>query len=107
MSSKLAAHYNCYAVVTVDPLNMASGLTISSSSRKSTYQRKFNPEMYSKHDWLCGCDVKNMFCFSCLLNGGDAWTTAGETDLGHLPEKTEKYKSSEKHKKCDLFGHAW
>jgi hypothetical protein len=57
-----------------------------------TYQRKFNPEMYSKHDWLCGCDVKNaLFCFPCLLFGDDvAWTRTGVTDLGHLPEKKLK-----------------
>jgi hypothetical protein len=61
----------------------------TSSSRKSTYQRKFNPEIYSEHDWLCGCDVKNaFFCFPCLLFGGDAtWTSTGVTDFGHLPEK--------------------
>jgi hypothetical protein len=45
----------------------------TSSSRKSAYQGKFNPEIYSKHDWLCGCDVKNaLYCFPCLLFGGDA-----------------------------------
>jgi hypothetical protein len=29
----------------------------TSSSRKSTDQRKFNPEIYSKHDCLRGCDA--------------------------------------------------
>jgi hypothetical protein len=48
--------------------------------------------MYFKHDWLCGCDVKNaLFCFPCLLFGDDvAWTRTGVTDLGHLPEKKMK-----------------
>jgi hypothetical protein len=71
----------------------------TSLSRKSTYQRKFNQEMYSKHDWLCGCDVKNvLFCFPCLLFGGDAtWTKTGMTDLGHLPEKIKKHERSAKH----------
>jgi hypothetical protein len=71
----------------------------TSSSRKSTCQRKFNPEIYSTLDWLRGCDVKNaLFCFPCLLFGGDAaWTTTGVTDLGHLPEKIEKHKNSAKH----------
>jgi hypothetical protein len=71
----------------------------TSLSRKSTYQRKFNLEIYSKHDWLCGCDVKNvLFCFPCLFFGGDAtWTKTGVTDLGHLPEKIKKHESSAEH----------
>jgi hypothetical protein len=71
----------------------------TSSSRKSTYQTKFNPQIYSKHNWICGCEVKNaLFCFPCLLFGGDAaWTKTGVTDLGHLPEKNEKHKNSAKH----------
>jgi hypothetical protein len=70
-----------------------------SSSRKSTYQRKFNPEIYSKHDWLCGCDVKNaLFSFPCLLFAGDAtWTKTGVTDLGHLPENIKKHERPAKH----------
>jgi hypothetical protein len=61
----------------------------TSSSMKSTYQRKFNPEIYSRHDLLCGCDVKNaLFCFPCLLFGGDTtWTKTGVTDLGHFCQK--------------------
>jgi hypothetical protein len=48
---------------------------------------------------MCGCDVKNaLFCFPCLLFGGDAtWTKTGVTDLGHLPEKTKKHERSVKH----------
>jgi hypothetical protein len=71
----------------------------TSSSRKSTYQRQFNPEIYSEHDSLCGCDVKNaLFCFPCLLFGGDAtWTKTGVTNLGHLPEKIKKHERSAEH----------
>jgi hypothetical protein len=71
----------------------------TSSSRASTCQRKFNPEIYSKYDWLCGCDVKNaLFCFPCLLfGGGDTWTKTGVTVFGHLPEKIKKHKSSANH----------
>jgi hypothetical protein len=48
--------------------------------------------MYSNHDWVYGCDVKNtLLCFPCLLFGGDAaWTKTGAMDLGHLPQKKLK-----------------
>jgi hypothetical protein len=74
-------------------------IVITSSSRKSTYQRKFNPEIYSKHDWQCGCNVKSaLFCFPCLHFGGDAaWTKTGVMDLGHSPEKIKKHERSAKH----------
>ena len=73
----------------------------SSSRRNQTYCRKFNVSIYSKHKWLCGCPEKNaLFCFPCLLFGGDAtWTKVGVNDLKHLGEKVKKHEDSAKHMK--------
>ncbi|KAF2903770.1 hypothetical protein ILUMI_02405 [Ignelater luminosus] len=51
----------------------------SVSSKKRTFKRKFNNEIYRKNLWICGCDVKNaLFCFPCLLFGGEPiWTKTG------------------------------
>jgi hypothetical protein len=39
-----------------------------------------------------------LFCFQCLLFGGDAtWTSTGVTDVGHLPEKIKKHEKFAKH----------
>lgn len=53
---------------------------------------------------ICGyVDVnkkKSVFCFPCLLFGGDAaWTRSGVTDLGHLPLKSKMHESSQSHLK--------
>lgn len=71
----------------------------ASTSRKNSYQRKFNQEIYTKNDWICGCETSNaLFCFPCLLFGEDnSWTKTGVNDLGHLPEKIKKHESSDKH----------
>lgn len=63
-------------------------------------KRKFNPAIYAKHDWLCGCDIRNaLFCFPCLLFGGEiSWTQNGVTDLKHLSEKIHKHTASLGHK---------
>ena len=73
----------------------------ASSSRSSAYTRKFNREIYTKCEWLCGCEKRNaLFCFPCLLFGGDStWTSAGVTDLGHLTLKTKKHENSQRHLK--------
>jgi hypothetical protein len=58
----------------------------TSLSIKSTYQRIFNKEIYSKHEWQCGCDVNNLlFYFPRLLFGGDATLTKTGVMDGHLP----------------------
>ncbi|CAH2015728.1 unnamed protein product [Acanthoscelides obtectus] len=53
----------------------------------------FSSEIYHRHDWICGCNIKNaLFWFSCILFGGDkAWTEVGVTDLVHLSEKIKKH----------------
>lgn len=65
-------------------------------SRGKTYKRQFNKDIYSKNNWICGCNKKNaLFCFPCLLFAGDkAWTEVGVTDLVHLTEKIKKHDNS-------------
>ena len=48
-------------------------------SKNKRYIRRFNSEWYQRKNWLCGCEIKNaLFCFPCLLFGGDvAWTKEG------------------------------
>jgi hypothetical protein len=73
----------------------------SSSSRKQTYVRKFNPAIYVKHKWLIGCAERNaVFCFLCLLFGGDtSWTEIRVTYLKHIGEKVKSREDSAKHLK--------
>lgn len=68
-------------------------------SRNKPYQRQFNTSYYEQYDWLCGCDeTKSLFCFPCLLFGGEtSWTKTGITDIRHLSEKLKKHQSSVKH----------
>lgn len=80
------------------------------SSKKRTFTRTFNTELYNKHTWLCGCEIRNaLFCFPCLLFGGeDSWTKIGFTDLNHSGDRIKKHTSSAKHMKnvlqYSLFG---
>lgn len=73
----------------------------SVSSKKRIFKRIFNREIYNKHTWICGCEIKNaLFCFPCLLFGGeDTWTKTGFTDLNHLVDRLKKHTSSAKHMK--------
>ncbi|KAL1139372.1 hypothetical protein AAG570_006356 [Ranatra chinensis] len=63
------------------------------------FTRRFNPKVYKKKEWLCGCELRNaLFCFPCLLFGGDfSWTKAGIRDLNHLAERIKKHDSSPFH----------
>lgn len=71
----------------------------SSKSRGKTYIRKFNVNIYSKYNWICGCDIKHkLFCFTCVLFGGDVhWTSHGVSDLTHLSEKAKAHENSKQH----------
>uniref|UniRef100_H3A7F9 TTF-type domain-containing protein n=1 Tax=Latimeria chalumnae TaxID=7897 RepID=H3A7F9_LATCH len=48
---------------------------------------------YEKKKWLCGsASRKSLFCFPCLLFGGEvAWTQTGANDLKHLSDKIQKH----------------
>ena len=60
-----------------------------STNRQKEYTRRFNCDVYKKFEWLSGCDIKNaLFCFPCLLFGGDAcWTQKGISDLRKLKKR--------------------
>lgn len=68
-------------------------------SRGKNYTRKFSRDIYSKNEWICGCNKKNaLYCFPCLLFGGDkAWTEIGVTDLKHLSLKIKRHENSKSH----------
>lgn len=73
----------------------------SITSKNRTFNRLFNTDIYSKHLWLCGCDVKNeLFCFPCLLfEGEELWTKTGMSDLNHLSDRIKKHCVSQRHMK--------
>lgn len=67
--------------------------------RGGDYVRCFKETMYDLATWICGCEEKDaLFCFPCLLYGGDSvWTQGGVTDLKHLAAKAQKHEQSIKH----------
>uniref|UniRef100_A0A8C5PQW2 TTF-type domain-containing protein n=1 Tax=Leptobrachium leishanense TaxID=445787 RepID=A0A8C5PQW2_9ANUR len=71
----------------------------SSNDRGKQFNRHFNPQWFSKKKWLCASVSKEaLFCFPCLLYGGDRpWTKFGVTDMKHLPEKIKKHEASTSH----------
>ena len=68
----------------------------AAQSRSKEYLRQLPANVYEKCEWICGCGEKNaLFCFTCLLYGGDnAWTESGVTDLKHLNDKIKKHELS-------------
>lgn len=68
-------------------------------SHNKKYLRSFNSDWYSKVSWLCGCEDKNaLFCFPCLLFGGDiTWTQNGFKNINKMKEKIEKHEMSKNH----------
>ena len=71
----------------------------SASSKGKRYSRKFNRDLYEKHNWLTGCsDTNALYCFPCLLYGGESvWTNVGFKDLNHLQRNIKMHESSAKH----------
>ena len=72
-------------------------------SKKKTFERKFDPAMYQKYDWLCGCEKENaLYCFPCLLfsKNDSSWTKQGVKDLKHVYDKIKKHKESSDHLNC-------
>ncbi|XP_076012541.1 zinc finger MYM-type protein 1 [Genypterus blacodes] len=63
--------------------------------------RSFQPEWYTRKDWLCGCETRNrLFCFPCLLfstSGDNVWTTTGFSDLKNLQRSLSRHESSTSH----------
>ena len=73
-------------------------------ARKKPYERNFDPKVYMKNDWICGCEEKNaLFCFPCLLfskKRDNSWVKEGITDLKHLSEKMGTHNISTDHLNC-------
>jgi len=71
----------------------------AASSKGKKYSRKFNRDLYEKHKWLTGCcDTNALYCFPCLLYGGESvWTKVGFRDLNHLQRSIKLHESSRKH----------
>uniref|UniRef100_H3ADY7 TTF-type domain-containing protein n=1 Tax=Latimeria chalumnae TaxID=7897 RepID=H3ADY7_LATCH len=71
----------------------------SSKDRGKEYTCEFTMAWYEKKKWLCGSATrKSLFCFPCLLFGGElSWTQTGVNDLKHLSEKIKKHKSCKCH----------
>jgi len=74
-------------------------ISAPANSKGKVYIRKFNSDIYQKHDWLTGCSERNsLFCFPCLLYGSDTpWTGSGVNDLNHLQSKIKKHEASVNH----------
>ncbi|XP_069481109.1 protein zwilch homolog isoform X1 [Ambystoma mexicanum] len=70
-----------------------------SIDRGKEYSRRFTRTWYDKKKWLCGCPSKKaLFCFPCLLFGGEtAWTKKGVSDLKHLSELIKKHELCQSH----------
>ncbi|XP_049956318.1 zinc finger MYM-type protein 1-like isoform X1 [Schistocerca serialis cubense] len=74
-------------------------------SVKRDYKRTFNKELYDKHKWLCGCNLRQaLYCFPCLIFSPEvnSWTNKGVRDLVHLSEKIKKREKSHVHKNANI-----
>ncbi|XP_078536808.1 zinc finger MYM-type protein 1-like [Lissotriton helveticus] len=71
----------------------------TTQERRKMSKRTFSNAWYTKADWLTGCPIKNsLFCFPCLLFGGDfSWTRQGMVDLKHIAEKIKKHALTRNH----------
>ena len=61
--------------------------------------RTFLSTWFDKKSWLTACDErKSLFCFCCLLFGGESlWTNKDCNDLKHLSERISKHECSKAH----------
>ncbi len=61
--------------------------------------RSFSNQWFDKKSWLTVSEEKkSLFCFYCLLFGGESlWTKSGCNDLKHLSERIMKHEKSTKH----------
>lgn len=74
-----------------------SDFYLQTSDKKQV--RKFSSNWFIKKKWLTVSEHKNsLFCFYCLLFGGDAaWTVTGFRDMKHLSERIKKHETSSRH----------
>ena len=68
------------------------------TSNDKHYARKFNSKIYEKHQWLTGLETNALYCFPCLLFGGEStWTKVGMKDLNHLQRNIKAHENSQRH----------
>lgn len=71
-------------------------------TKSREFKRSFNKDVYSKHDWLCGCSKTNrLFCFPCIhfcrTSGDKNWPLNGINNLAHLNDKISTHIKSSSH----------
>lgn len=98
-SLKLAVKCEIKRVVRLTPdLNIQQKQTVKGKA----YSRSFNPSIYQKNLWICGCDtIHRFFYFPCLLftsSQDTSWTKTGVNDLGHVSPKMKVHENSAVHK---------
>lgn len=61
--------------------------------------RTFNKDWYNKKLWLTASVLKkSLFCFPCLLFGGEnVWTRTGYSDMKHLTAALSRHEVSVSH----------
>ena len=72
---------------------------VSITQKDKSQSRSFNPNWYERKSWLTASEnKKTIFCFSCLLFGGDvSWTVNGLSALKHLSERVKSHEISSSH----------
>lgn len=72
---------------------------IALTQTHKTQTRHFNARWYKRKPWLTASErKKSLFCFNCLLFGGDmAWTLNGVRDLKHLSERVKHHEHTSRH----------
>lgn len=74
--------------------------TLNITSKVKTGIRKFNKQIYSKHNWICGCaKISKLFCWPCLLFSTDknVWNRDGYSDLNNLNNSCIRHELSQSH----------
>lgn len=66
--------------------------------------RHFHPTLFKDVSWLTASEEKkSLFCFPCLLFGGEkTWTHAGYKDINHLQQGIKSHSESRTHKQSSL-----
>ncbi|KAJ8936729.1 hypothetical protein NQ318_007089 [Aromia moschata] len=60
--------------------------------KSRNYSRNFNSSVYDRFKWLCGCPKRNkLFCFICLVMGGNQSVWTQEECVGKAENAKEKW----------------
>ena len=80
-----------------------------STSHRSSFLRKSDPQWYERLSWLAGCrDCKEgehvLYCFPCALFSGEhtgCWSKSGYTKLANFGRDSRKHGNSARHVACE------